>query len=146
MTIGYKLFRKDCGPFNFWATSQRLEGEMTKRFCVLLVALVATMGFASSAYAVCAENYNGNLSPNSYLHTAYSYTNYSVWDGTDGKGYTAERHDSGGMIQYFANVSGGGSHYFDNVTSAPWRRTSFFNWNQYTAAGVFQENHLGSCT
>lgn len=118
------------------------------RAVVALIVAVPAILVASSGSAYhgnWCDYKEGPLNPNSWMQTAFSYTDYSYWDDDDGKGYTAERHSTGG-ITYFLDKPSGGNNEFDNGSTSPWRKQSYYNWNQTQPSHwQVQMNDNGTC-
>lgn len=109
--------------------------------------LTASLVTASTAHAgSCGGQRSAVLQASQWLQTDYSYTDRSWWLGDSLKGYTAERISTGG-VTYFHDMPNGGEHNFDNGSTSPWRKTSFYNWySNSNWAHVEQFNDSGSCT
>jgi hypothetical protein len=119
---------------------------MLKRLIAIGALGAGSLALATAAYAANCSSNSAVLNASQWVQTDYSYTDVSLWNGDDGKGYTAERIDGGGGMAYFQDVPNGGFHYFDNGDFSPWRKTSLYNWyNNNNNAGVLQQNNNGGC-
>lgn len=130
---------------------------MIKRLAAMTATgICAALALASGAYAATCLEAHATGAPNpeplnasEWLQTPdphFSYTDVSVWSGDGGKGYTAERINTSGQFTYFLNIPDGGGHFFDNGSTSPYRKTSFYNWyNNSNYAHIAQNNDNGSC-
>jgi hypothetical protein len=113
---------------------------------LLLFALVGSGGFAGVATAGviwCCGATNSALPPFDYIHTCFSYTDLSRWDGS--QAYTAERQTVIETRTYIHDMPNGGFHDFDNGTTSPYRRTSLHNWSLTSDVFVRQLDQNGNC-
>lgn len=122
-----------------------------------VASVVAALVFAGVARAEECYAEFGYIDGQDYLNEHHpmwdaspylTFTDQSDWfrNAGGGQGYSAERRDYNSIIQYFANVDGGGEHTWDNGSYSPFRKTWLFGWyGSGIASWLWQINENGSC-
>jgi hypothetical protein len=119
---------------------------MWRRYVTVVVVAVAFLAITAVARAEVCYLSSATLQASQWLQTGYGRAGRFVWNGQSGKGYTAERMDSGNVIVYFQNVGSGGVHVVDLGLLHPWSKMSFYNWyNNSNVASVGMTHTDGPC-